>query len=219
MGSSDIGSDQSDAQPPAPSIAARPQGTAKRAMDLCVTLSLLPFALVVLAPFVIALKLTAPGPILFRQTRYGYKKQRFEILKLRTMTVNENDDAFRQVVQGDARITKVGAILRRTSLDEVPQLLNVIRGDMSLVGPRPHPTKLDDVHAPLIAHYNDRFLVRPGVTGLAQVRGHRGPTPSTEVMAARIESDLEYAATASFWLDLKIVLRTARVLLRPKNAI
>lgn len=219
MGSSDIGTDPLDAKPPAPAMTARHQGVAKRAMDLCLTLGLAPFAIIVLAPFVIALKLTSPGPILFRQTRHGFGRQRFEIFKLRTLTVDENDEAFRQVVEGDARITKVGAILRRASLDEVPQLLNVIRGDMSLVGPRPHPTKLDDVYAPLIANYDDRFLVRPGVTGLAQVRGHRGPTPSTEVMAQRIDSDLEYAATASLWMDLKILFRTALIVVRPKNAI
>ena len=219
MGSSDIGTDETDALPASPSTIVRPQGPAKRAMDLSLTAVLIPIAIIILAPFVIALLITAPGPILFRQMRYGYGKQRFEIFKLRTMTVDENGDAFRQVVEGDTRITKVGAILRRTSLDELPQLLNVIRGDMSLVGPRPHPTKLDDVYAPQIAQYEDRFLVRPGVTGLAQVRGHRGPTPSTEVMAARIDSDLEYAATASLWLDIKIMLRTAQVLLRQKNAI
>lgn len=219
MESSETCGDQLEPDAPKNSIRARKRGFAKRALDFLLTLLLAPLGFVLLIPFMIAIKVTSPGPVLFRQTRYGFGKQTFEIVKLRTLNVEEDNTAFRQVVDGDARITKVGAFLRRTSLDEVPQLINVFRGDMSLVGPRPHPTKLDDFYAPLIPNYEARFLVRPGITGLAQVRGHRGPTPTTEIMAKRIESDLEYASSASIWMDVRILFRTVAVVLRSKNAI
>lgn len=134
------------------------------------------------------------------------------------MTVQENGDDFRQAVKGDARVTRVGRFLRATSLDELPQILNVLRGDMSIVGPRPHAIKHDDDFRKLIPDYDKRFRVRPGITGLAQVRGHRGPTETVEVMAARIQSDLEYVAKVSVWTDIKILLKTVWVVLRGKNA-
>lgn len=194
-------------------------GRAKRMIDVILALLLIPVALVVLLPFFFAIKLSSKGPIVFRQTRYGLGMETFEILKLRTLTVQENNASFRQVQGGDARITKVGGFLRRTSFDELPQLLNVLRGDMSLVGPRPHPTKLDAQFAPLISNYENRYSVRPGITGLAQVRGHRGPTPSVEIMTKRIESDLEYASDFSIRMDLNILLKTVAVVFGSKNAI
>lgn len=216
-GSPETGSNQ--LEPKGVVAGAGPGPLTKRAFDLCLSLFLTPFAVILLIPFVVALKVTSNGPVLFRQTRYGYGKRRFAIFKLRTLTVAENDADMRQVVAGDARLTKLGAFLRRTSLDEVPQLLNVLRGEMSLVGPRPHPTHLDDTFGPQIPNYDGRFLVRPGITGLAQVRGYRGPTPTVEIMAKRIKSDLEYAATRSFWGDIALLTKTISVVLSRKNAI
>ena len=135
-----------------------------------------------------------------------------------TMTVEENGDAFRQAVKGDARITRVGALLRKTSLDELPQILNVLRGDMSFVGPRPHATKHDNEFRTLIPGYERRFRVRPGITGLAQIKGHRGPTETVEAMAKRVKYDVEYTNTASALLDLKILFATVLVVVIGKNA-
>jgi putative colanic acid biosynthesis UDP-glucose lipid carrier transferase len=149
--------------------------------------------------------------VLFRQTRYGLRKQPFVIYKLRTMTCMEDRGAFRQATVGDARITKVGALLRRTSLDELPQLLNVIKGEMSIVGPRPHPVDLDDSFSDVIPSYDLRFSLRPGITGLAQVSGHRGATPTAEFMERRVRCDLDYISRASLSLDGNILLRTLLV--------
>lgn len=191
---------------------------AKRGLDVIVALFLLPPVLLILLPAALAIKLTSKGPVFFRQTRYGQGKQPFTILKLRTMTVCEDGEAFRQAVKGDNRVTRVERVLRSSSLDELPQIFNVLRGDMSLVGPRPHATKHDDDFRAHIPGYDRRFRVRPGITGLAQVRGHRGPTETVEVMRTRIESDLEYVQRASVWLDLKILVQTALVVLTAKNA-
>jgi len=190
----------------------------KRIVDfVCALVLLIPISFVLL-PAAIAIKLTSSGPVLFRQTRYGRNLKPFTIFKLRTMRVEENGDAFRQAVKGDARITRVGAFLRKTSLDELPQILNVLRGDMSFVGPRPHATKHDNEFRTLIPGYERRFRVRPGITGLAQIKGHRGPTETVEAMAKRIKYDLEYTDTASALLDLKIVFATVLVVVIGKNA-
>jgi len=195
-----------------------PLARGKRLLDIVACLLLMPAVLVVLIPAAIAVKLTSRGPVLFRQTRYGLNKELFTIYKLRTMTVCEDGAAFKQATKNDARVTKVGSFLRASSIDELPQIFNVLFGHMSLVGPRPHPTKLDDDFSPQIQSYDRRFRVRPGITGLAQVRGHRGPTETVEVMRTRIESDLEYVQRASVWLDLKILVQTALVVLTAKNA-
>ena len=190
----------------------------KRVVDfVCALVLLIPISFVLL-PAAIAIKLTSSGPVLFRQTRYGRNLKPFTIFKLRTMTVEENGDAFRQAVRGDARITRVGAFLRKTSMDELPQILNVLRGDMSFVGPRPHATKHDNEFRTLIPGYERRFRVRPGITGLAQIKGHRGPTETVEAMAKRIKYDLEYTDTASALLDLKILFATVLVVVIGKNA-
>ena len=190
----------------------------KRIVDfVCALVLLLPISFVLL-PAAIAIKLTSSGPVLFRQTRYGRNLKPFTIFKLRTMTVEENGDAFRQAVKGDARITRVGAFLRKTSMDELPQIFNVLRGDMSLVGPRPHATKHDNEFRTLIPGYERRFRVRPGITGLAQIKGHRGPTETVEAMAKRVKYDVEYTNTASALLDLKILFATVLVVVIGKNA-
>ncbi len=190
----------------------------KRIFDFSVALILVVPISAVLLPAALVVKLTSKGPVFFRQQRYGRGKRPFEILKLRTMTVLEDGDDFRQVVKGDVRITRVGRFLRTTSLDELPQIFNVLRGDMSLVGPRPHAIKHDEDFRKLVPDYDKRFRVRPGITGLAQVRGQRGPTETVEVMTKRIESDLEYVAQVSVWKDIEILVKTVWVVLRGKNA-
>jgi lipopolysaccharide/colanic/teichoic acid biosynthesis glycosyltransferase len=131
------------------------------------------------------------------------------------MTVMESEGRFTQATAGDARITRVGKFLRGTSLDELPQLWNVLRGDMSLVGPRPHAIPMDDAFAPVISNYTDRHLVRPGLTGLAQVAGYRGPTESLKKIALRVQCDRLYIRKWSIWLDFAIIARTAFVLKGP----
>jgi putative colanic acid biosynthesis UDP-glucose lipid carrier transferase len=191
---------------------------AKRTLDLLVAVP----ALLLLAPLfaVIALfiRLESRGPVLFRQKRNGICGNGFDILKFRTMHVLEDGETIVQAHEGDPRVTRVGRILRRYSLDELPQLLNVFAGDMSLVGPRPHARAHDAHYAARIRNYHYRQAVKPGMTGWAQVNGHRGPTPTVESMADRIELDLWYARHASFALDLKILLRTPLEVLRHRNA-
>lgn len=190
----------------------------KRILDVAAVVCALPAFMVILAIAVIAIKLTSPGPVLFLQHRYGLNRTPFRVFKLRTMTVTEDGADFRQAVRGDERITRVGAFLRKTSIDELPQLFNVLRGDMSLVGPRPHATAMDDNYARLISDYDRRFEVLPGITGLAQVRGHRGVTDTLCKMQARIDSDLEYVEQRTFLMDVEILLRTVLVVLGQRNA-
>ena len=170
---------------------------------------LLLFFSLVLILFALAVVVTSRGPALFVQRRYGRNGATFPIYKLRSMRAASSTE-FKQAAKGDARITKVGHLIRKTSIDELPQLLNVVRGEMSLVGPRPHPIALDDHYAPLIEDYHRRFDAAPGMTGLAQVSRARGETPTVAHMRKRIEFDLIYVQKASFWLDLKILLLTAR---------
>lgn len=170
--------------------------------------------LIILVPliFVIAsiVKMSSPGPVFFVQTRRGNAGQPFRIFKFRTMRSEMALTGYQQAVVGDHRITKVGAFLRRTSLDELPQLFNVVRGEMSLVGPRPHPVELDDAHSDVITDYNARFRGRPGMTGLAQISGSRGPTPDIESMRQRVAYDLSYLSSASMLVDFRILLLTIR---------
>ena len=193
-------------------------GAAKRALDLVVAVP----ALLVLAPLfaLIALlvRLDSGGPVLFRQRRAGICGRDFDILKFRTMHVLENGDTVVQAREGDPRATRVGRWLRRYSLDELPQLINVVRGDMSLVGPRPHARAHDAYYSALIRNYRHRYAVKPGMTGWAQINGLRGPTPTVDLMARRIEHDLWYARNTNFALDLEILLRTPFEVFRHRNA-
>lgn len=166
----------------------------------------------------LAILIDSPGPVLFRQRRTGRNGQVFTIYKFRTMTVVEDGDQIAHATRNDARVTRVGAFLRTTSLDELPQLLNIVRGDMSIVGPRPHALAHDAYYGALLAHYAERFAVRPGVTGLAQVRGHRGEIHDLSCMAKRLDADIDYAANWSFCDDLIIIARTIPVLLSRLNA-
>src|SRR4051794_27512691 len=154
------------------------------------------FGLLFLSPFLIGIalmiRLESPGPALFCQRRTGYRGREFKIYKFRSMRVAEDGDVIKQASRGDDRITALGAFLRQSSIDELPQLINVLKGDMSLVGPRPHALAHDRYFGAAISEYEARFLVRPGITGLAQVQGHRGATPDVESMAKRVNKDLEY---------------------------
>lgn len=159
----------------------------------------------------IAVKLDSPGPIFFRQDRTGWNGKKFSIWKFRSMRVNQqisNDQPLEQAKKNDPRITKVGAFIRKTSLDELPQVFNVLKGDMSLVGPRPHAVQHDEVYSRRISDYYARHNIKPGITGLAQVRGYRGETKEIDQMTKRIESDIEYINNWSIWLDLSILMRT-----------
>jgi putative colanic acid biosynthesis UDP-glucose lipid carrier transferase len=155
-----------------------------------------------------AIKLTSPGPVFFRQKRHGENGREFDVLKFRSMTVMENGSAVVQARKGDARITPVGAFIRRTSLDELPQFINVIMGDMSLVGPRPHAIAHNEIYKQKILEYMRRHKVKPGITGWAQVNGLRGETDTLDKMVARVEHDLEYIRRWSLWFDIKIVFLT-----------
>ena len=175
------------------------------------------FALLVLLPglLVVALtiKLTSRGPILFRQRRYGLNNEIFEIYKFRTMFVDKCDASglMQTTCRNDPRVTPVGKILRRSNLDELPQLLNVVKGDMSLVGPRPHVVGMlaaGDLYEILVPNYFERHRVRPGITGLAQARGLRGSTVDAALAKARIDLDLQYVQNWSFALDLRILVET-----------
>jgi lipopolysaccharide/colanic/teichoic acid biosynthesis glycosyltransferase len=208
---------------PAVLIAAGPLGLrdriVKRTLDLIVAVSLL----VVLAPLLLvtaaAIKLTSDGPVFFHQRRIGRGNHPFEVLKFRTMRIDACDSrGTTSASRTDRRVTRVGAVLRQTSIDELPQLLNVLRGDMSIVGPRPHAlgsTAEDDVFWKIDDRYWQRGAVKPGITGLAQVRGLRGATGTRRDLTDRIQADLEYLANWSVWKDVGIILRTARVLVHP----
>jgi len=171
--------------------------------------------LAILAPFLfsifIAIRIESPGKAIFRQRRSGYLGKTFNIYKFRTMRVTEDGPNIVQATRDDQRITGLGRVMRRTSIDELPQLINVLIGDMSLVGPRPHALAHDEYYGAVIQNYDERFVVRPGITGLAQVSGLRGPTEEISMMAARVEKDLEYIRTWSLVLDLKILFQTLAI--------
>jgi len=179
-------------------------------------------ALIMLSPamllIALGVKLTSAGPVLFRQRRYGLNGEEIMIYKFRSMTVCEDGPVVTQATKNDQRVTRLGRILRATSLDELPQLLNVIEGKMSVVGPRPHAIAHNELYRKLISGYMIRHKVRPGITGLAQVNGLRGETETVEKMRERVRYDLEYLSHWSPWLDLKIIFKTLRVLARDENA-
>ncbi len=165
----------------------------------------------------IGVKLSSPGPVIFRQRRYGLKGDVVEVWKFRSMTVCDNGDQVVQAVKNDARVTRFGAFLRRTSLDELPQFINVLQGSMSIVGPRPHAVAHNEAYRKLIRGYMLRHKVKPGITGLAQVNGLRGETDTLGKMQMRVEHDLEYIRNWSFWLDMKIIVKTIFVGFRGNN--
>ena len=190
----------------------------KRAIDLFLAGTTLIALLPILAIVAVAIKLDSPGPIIFRQTRHGFNGKPFQILKFRTMTVVEDGESIKQAVRFDKRVTRVGSWLRRTSIDELPQLINVLKGEMSLVGPRPHAAAHDNHFYEVIADYAFRQRMKPGITGCAQVNGSRGETPTVEAMQRRVELDRWYIDNWSFHLDLTIMFRTMIEVLRGRNA-
>jgi Undecaprenyl-phosphate glucose phosphotransferase len=194
------------------------QRAVKRAMDIAGALA----AFACLAPFLLlialAIRIDSPGPVLFRQSRNGYQGRPFRIFKFRTMTVLEDGPTIVQAQKGDVRVTRLGRLLRKTSLDELPQLFNVLLGHMSLVGPRPHARAHDDYYARSIENYDVRQHVKPGITGWAQVNGWRGETSDLKSMNTRIEHDLWYAKHASLLLDIRILARTVLVVALQRQA-
>ena len=161
-----------------------------------------------------AIKLTSPGPVIFRQRRYGLWGQENIVYKFRTMTVTEDGAVVTQARKDDERVTRLGRFLRKTSMDELPQFLNVLQGRMSIVGPRPHAVAHNEMYRPLIKSYMLRHKVKPGITGWAQVNGYRGETDSLQKMEARIRCDLDYLRNWSLRLDLYIVWRTIRLVFK-----
>ena len=194
------------------------RGWVKRLEDLFVSLAILAVAAVPMACIAAAVKLTSPGPVLFRQRRHGIDGREIRVVKFRTMTVQEDGDAVRLAVRSDSRLTPIGGFLRRTSLDELPQFFNVVRGEMSVVGPRPHATAVNEHYRRLIPGYMLRHRVKPGVTGWAQIHGLRGGD-TVEHMTERVRYDLWYVGRWSIWLDLWIVVRTVALLAGDRNAV
>lgn len=188
----------------------------KRLLDIVGASVLLLLSPVVVLPLAVAIKLTSPGPVIFRQKRVGLNGRIFTCLKLRTMYLNDRSD-IDTTFPGDPRITPVGKLIRRLSLDELPQLVNVIRGDMSLVGPRPHMLTQDSLFVEILPGYVERRQVRPGITGLAQVSGFRGPTDSQRQKEGRLNHDRIYIKTMSPVTDLKILFKTIGIVLGNKD--
>ena len=190
----------------------------KRASDLVLASAILVLIAPLMAALAAGVKLSSPGPVFFAQRRYGMDGREIVVYKFRTMTCLEDGAVVRQATENDARITPFGAFLRRFSLDELPQFINVLQGRMSVVGPRPHAVAHNELYRGLIRGYMIRHKVRPGITGLAQVSGLRGETDSVDKMKARIECDLAYLRRWSLLLDLRIVLRTVGAVLDGHNA-
>ncbi len=193
-------------------------GVGKRCTDIVFATLMLIVAAPLMALIALAIKLDSPGRVFFRQDRYGLDGERIIVYKFRTMTVCENGPKIVQAKRSDARVTRVGRILRRTSLDELPQLVNVLQGRMSLVGPRPHAVAHNEQYRKLISGYMVRHKVTPGMTGLAQVSGCRGETSTVDDMRRRVQYDLEYLRQWCWLLDIKIMLRTLVLLISDKRA-
>jgi Undecaprenyl-phosphate glucose phosphotransferase len=190
----------------------------KRWMDLVLTALSLVILLPVFALTALAIKLDSRGPVIFRQNRKGFNGQQFVMYKFRTMKVQENGPVVVQAARDDPRVTAIGRFLRSASIDELPQLLNVLKADMSLIGPRPHAVAHDDYFEKVVGDYAFRHHVKPGITGWAQCNGARGATPSVEDIAERVRLDLWYINNWSLWLDIQILIKTLAEVLRKRNA-
>jgi putative colanic acid biosysnthesis UDP-glucose lipid carrier transferase len=191
---------------------------AKRAFDVAASVVGLIFLAPAFVAIAIAIKLDSKGPVFYSQRRSGLGGQPFHILKFRSMKVCERGAAIRQAKANDPRITRIGRFLRMTSIDELPQLINVLRGDMSIVGPRPHALVHDEYYGARIESYWQRFATRPGITGLAQVNGLRGETRTIDDMAKRVDQDLRYLRGWHIGQDLTILMRTVAIVMSCKNA-
>jgi len=193
-------------------------GMVKRMLDVTVGTLMLIGAAIPMLCVAAAVKFTSRGPVFFKQKRYGLDGRPIDVWKFRSMTVCENGDTVTQAKKGDARVTRVGAFIRKTSLDELPQLFNVLEGTMSLVGPRPHANAHNEQFRKQIQGYMLRHKVKPGITGLAQVSGWRGETDTLDKMQKRVECDHQYIRDWSPWLDIKILFRTVFTVLSKQNA-
>ncbi|MBJ7308720.1 undecaprenyl-phosphate glucose phosphotransferase [Rugamonas sp. CCM 8940] len=190
----------------------------KRGSDIVLGLLIQVMLLPIMLLIAIAVKLSSPGPVIFRQRRYGLYGEEIIVYKFRSMTVAEDGSKVVQATKNDQRLTRIGGFLRRSSLDELPQFINVLQGRMSIVGPRPHAVAHNEQYRKLIKGYMLRHKVKPGITGWAQVNGLRGETETLDKMEARISFDLDYLRSWSLWLDLWIILRTVKVVLKRENA-
>lgn len=193
-------------------------GFSKRIFDIVVSVIILTIICIPMLIISVGVKLSSPGPVLFCQRRYGFRGEEILVWKFRTMRVCEDGDVVKQATQGDPRITKFGQFLRRTSLDEFPQFINTLQGRMSIVGPRPHAVAHNEFYRGQIKGYMLRHNVKPGITGLAQIRGFRGETDTLDKMEGRVHSDLEYIHNWSIWLDLEILFLTVFKGFLNKNA-
>ena len=194
------------------------QRSLKRAVDIAGGSALLFFLLPLMLFIALLIRLDSSGPVLFRQKRLGFLGKPFEIYKFRTMMVQENGDKVVQARPQDPRVTRIGRLLRRSSMDELPQLINVVKGEMSLVGPRPHAEAHDRQYSAIVPRYAFRSYVKPGMTGWAQVHGYRGQIKNLDDITKRVEFDSWYARNATVLLDIKILLRTISIVVNQKNA-
>lgn len=193
-------------------------GLLKRASDLVLASLILLLVAPVMGAVALGVKLSSPGPVIFRQRRTGLDGEVIEVYKFRSMTAQDNGAVVRQATRGDPRVTAFGAFIRRTSLDELPQFVNVLKGEMSIVGPRPHAVAHNEQYRKIVKAYMARHKVKPGITGWAQVNGLRGETDTVEKMARRVEYDLEYLRNWSLGLDLLIIARTAKLMFFDRKA-
>jgi putative colanic acid biosysnthesis UDP-glucose lipid carrier transferase len=193
-------------------------GLIKRASDIVLSLLILALISPLLLLIAMAIKLDSPGPIIFKQRRYGLDGEEILVYKFRSMRVCEDGDTIQQAQKNDSRVTRIGAFLRRNSLDELPQFVNVLQGRMSIVGPRPHAVAHNEIYRNLIKGYMIRHKVKPGITGWAQVNGYRGETRTLDKMQARIDHDLDYLRNWSLRLDLHIILKTVLIVLKDRAA-
>ena len=193
-------------------------GLVKRLSDIVLSLLILILISPLLLVLAVGVKLSSPGPVLFRQLRTGLDGEIITVYKFRSMTTQDNGPEIRQATRGDARVTPFGAFIRRTSLDELPQFINVLQGRMSIVGPRPHAVAHNNQYRQLVKAYMARHKVRPGITGWAQVNGFRGETDTLDKMQRRVEYDLEYLRNWSLGLDLQIILKTIKLVFADKSA-
>ncbi len=194
----------------------------KRVQDLVFASGMVMVFAPVMAVIALLIRLDSPGPVLFRQKRHGFNNKIIEVWKFRSMRVDDSEGPIQQVQRNDARVTRLGRFLRRTSLDELPQLFNVLMGSMSLVGPRPHAVgmRTDNIESwKLVAHYAHRHRVKPGLTGWAQINGSRGPLDTAEDVRTRVRFDVAYIRRAGFWFDLWIMLKTGPCLLGDSETI
>ncbi|MCX7221246.1 undecaprenyl-phosphate glucose phosphotransferase [Undibacterium sp.] len=190
----------------------------KRSSDIVLALAIQILLLPIMLCIALAVKLTSPGPVIFKQRRYGLDGEEIMVYKFRSMAVCDDGDNIVQATKGDLRVTKLGGFLRRTSLDELPQFINVLQGRMSIVGPRPHAVAHNELYRKQIKGYMLRHKVRPGITGWAQVNGSRGETDTLDKMKTRIDLDLDYLRRWSLMLDLSIIFKTVMVVLKRENA-